>query len=82
MLLTLEEIGIELLMILATGGAMVCFVWLLTITLIERRELHRLAAARRAEMATLVLRTRSPRTALDKARPAPSVMAHGRDLSR
>ena len=49
MLLTLEEIGIELLMILATGGAMVCFVWLLTTTLIERRELRRLAAARRAD---------------------------------
>ena len=37
MLFTLEEIGIELLMILATGGAVVCFVWLLTTTLVERR---------------------------------------------
>ena len=41
MLFTLEEIGIELLMILAIGGALVCFVWLLTTTLVERRELRR-----------------------------------------
>lgn len=45
MLFTLEEIGIELLMVLATGGAVVCFVWLLTITLTERRELRRLSGA-------------------------------------
>ncbi|MGE5228219.1 MAG: hypothetical protein ACM3MJ_00690 [Deltaproteobacteria bacterium] len=44
MLFTLEEIGIELLMILATGGALACFVWLLTITLIERRERGRHSA--------------------------------------
>ncbi len=44
MLFTLEEVGIELLMILATGGALVCFVWLLTTTLIERRELRRRGA--------------------------------------
>jgi len=46
MLFTLEVIGIELLMILATGGAVACFVWLLTITLIERRELRRGGAPR------------------------------------
>jgi hypothetical protein len=45
MLLTMEEIGIELLMILATGGAVVCFVWLLITALVERREPRR---ARRA----------------------------------
>lgn len=44
MLFTLEEIGIELLMILATGGAVACFIWLLTTTLIERRELRRHSA--------------------------------------
>lgn len=41
MLFTLEEIGIEILMVLATGGAAVCFVWLLVTTLVERRELRR-----------------------------------------
>ncbi len=71
MLFTLEEIGVDLAMILATVGAVACFVWLLTVTWMERRGLRRLGAERRGAMRTLVLRTRSPRSVFDRTRVAP-----------
>lgn len=76
MLLMLEEIGVELAMVLAVACAIVCFAYLLAITLIERRELHRAEAARRNTMRTVVLLTRSPSDALGYGRAVPPTDGH------
>ena len=70
MVFLLEEIGVEAAMVLAVAGSIVCFAYLLAITLIERRELHRAEAARRDAMRTVVLLTRSPRDAFANGRAA------------
>ena len=49
MLFVLEEIGIELAMVLAVAGSIGCFVYLLTLTFVERHELRRLEVARAQE---------------------------------
>lgn len=54
MLFVLEEIGIELAMVLAVAGSIGCFVYLLTLTFVERHELRRLEVARRRRSATVL----------------------------
>jgi hypothetical protein len=62
MLFTLEEVGVEAAMILATLAAIACFVTLLVYVVLERREVRRAGA-----MTTVVQRTRSPRVAYGRA---------------
>jgi hypothetical protein len=75
MLFTLEEIGVEAAMILAVAAAVACFVTLLAYTLIERRELRRLAIARRRAIGRVEVRAKAPRAATGHRPAFPS--AHG-----
>jgi hypothetical protein len=63
MLFTLEEVGVEVAMILATLAAIACFVTLLVYVVLERREVRREQARQAGAMTTVVQRTRSPRVA-------------------
>jgi hypothetical protein len=69
MLLTLEEIGVEAAMILATVAALVCFVALLACVVLERRETRRIQAERTRGMRTVVQRTRTPHIAYGRVHP-------------
>jgi hypothetical protein len=76
MLLTLEEIGIEAAMILATIVALACFLTLIACIVLERRELRRMAAERSGAMSAVVQRTGSHYVAQGRIRTTSRAESH------